>query len=220
MIELTDSQKEAVNRYFTNYSAEKNAGAGDGGKKGHRSYLLSRPRLAPEPEVVKTPDVVDKAMDAVDKTPVNSVNQQNLIKESVEAISEEELKTDNNVAAVCRPVEAAIIVDEVANPKDAIVKTGTKPNTVITCDGEVQFDYEKNKAYFFKNVRVVSEDWTIDSDKIMINFDPNTRSLTGIVADGNVKIARGDNTTYSERACYSEADKKMTLSGKPRFIFS
>jgi lipopolysaccharide assembly outer membrane protein LptD (OstA) len=108
------------------------------------------------------------------------------------------------------------------NAKAAAVK-GEKPKkdkTVITCDGEVQFDYEKNQAYFLKNVKVVNSDGTIDADKITVHLDPATRRLKEIVADGNVKIVRGDNTTFSQRASYSETDKKVTLSGKPKLVLS
>ncbi|MCX5677905.1 MAG: LPS export ABC transporter periplasmic protein LptC [Candidatus Omnitrophica bacterium] len=110
-----------------------------------------------------------------------------------------------------------------AKDKKPDAAKGEKPKkskTVITCDGEVQFDYEKNQAFFLKNVKVVSEDGTIDADKITVNLDPATRRLTEIIADGNVKIVRGDNTTFSQRASYSETDKKVTLSGKPKLILS
>jgi len=95
-----------------------------------------------------------------------------------------------------------------------------KSKTVITCDGEVQFDYEKNQAYFLKNVKVVSEDGTIDADKLTVYLDPTTRRLKEIVADGNVKIVRGDNTTFSQKASYSESEKKVTLSGRPKLVLS
>ncbi|MBU1808594.1 MAG: LPS export ABC transporter periplasmic protein LptC [Candidatus Omnitrophica bacterium] len=95
-----------------------------------------------------------------------------------------------------------------------------KDKTVITCDGEVQFDYEKNQAYFLKNVKVVNDDGTIDADKITVYLDPTTRRLKEIVAEGNVTIVRGDNTTFSQRASYSETDKKVTLSGRPKLILS
>lgn len=95
-----------------------------------------------------------------------------------------------------------------------------KKKTIITCDGEVQFDYEKNQVFFLKNVKVVNEDGTIDADKITVNLDPNTRKLREIVADGNVKIVRDDNTTFSQKASYSEVDKKVTLSGRPKLILS
>jgi hypothetical protein len=97
-------------------------------------------------------------------------------------------------------------------------RKGKKTKTVITCDGEVQFDYEKNQAYFLKNVKVVSEDGNIDADKITMYIDADTRQLKEIVAEGNVKITRGENTTYSDKAKYSEKDKKITLMGRPKLV--
>lgn len=117
-------------------------------------------------------------------------------------------------------VEGSGQIKDKKKPDAAKGEKPRKAKTVITCDGEVQFDYEKNQVYFFKNVKVVSEDGTIDADKITVNLDPNTRRLKEIVADGNVKIVRDDNTTFSQKASYSETDKKVTLSGKPKLILS
>ena len=108
--------------------------------------------------------------------------------------------------------------DAAAKPKAA--KAAKKTKTIITCDGEVQFDYEKNQAYFTKNVKVMSEDGSIDADKITVYLDSNTRRMSQIVAEGNVKITRGENITYSDKASYDESSKKITLSGKPRLILS
>lgn len=93
-----------------------------------------------------------------------------------------------------------------------------KTKTTITCDGEVQFDYEKNQAYFSKNVRVVNEEGSIEADKITIYIDTSTKKLKEIVADGNVRITRGANTTYSEKAVYIDAEKKILLTGSPRLV--
>jgi lipopolysaccharide export system protein LptA len=93
-----------------------------------------------------------------------------------------------------------------------------KRETVITCDGDVQFDYEKNLVVFNKNVKVVNPDVTIDADMITVNLEPETKKVRDIVAEGNVRIARGDNITYSEKATYIEADKKVILSGKPKIV--
>ena len=103
-----------------------------------------------------------------------------------------------------------------AKSKDA--PKGKKTKTVITCDGEVQFDYEKNQAHFLKNVHVVSEDGIIDADKITVYIDGDTRQLKEIVAEGNVKITRDENVTYSDTATYSEKDKKIILTGRPRLV--
>ena len=93
-----------------------------------------------------------------------------------------------------------------------------KSRTVITCDGEVLFDYEKNLAYFTKNVKVVSDDGAIDADKITVNLDTKSKKVRDIMAEGNVKITRGDNTTFSDKATYIEGEKKVVLSGKPKLV--
>lgn len=94
-----------------------------------------------------------------------------------------------------------------------------KTKTEITCDGEVQFDYEKDLAYFDKNVKVISDDGaTIDADRITVNLEPKTKKIKDIVAEGNVRIVRGENTTYSEKATYIEAEKRVVLTGKPKLV--
>ena len=93
-----------------------------------------------------------------------------------------------------------------------------KTKTVITCDGDALFDYEQNKAYFNKNVKVTSDDGKIDADKISAHLDPKTKKVIEIVAEGNVKIMRGENITYSDKATYIEADKKVILTGNPKLV--
>lgn len=93
-----------------------------------------------------------------------------------------------------------------------------KTRTVITCDGEVLFDYERNQAYFNKNVKVVNDDVNIEADKITVNLDMTTKKIRDILAEGNVKIARGDNITYSDRAIYIDSEKKVVLTGQPKLV--
>lgn len=102
--------------------------------------------------------------------------------------------------------------------KEAIPDKSKKAKTIITCDGEVQFDYENNQAYFSKNVKVTNADGNIDADKITVYLNPATKKVKEIVAEGNVKITRGENITYSEKATYIEAEKKVILTGKPRLV--
>jgi lipopolysaccharide export system protein LptA len=93
-----------------------------------------------------------------------------------------------------------------------------KSRIVITCEGEVEFNYEKNQAYFIKDVKVVSSDGTIESDKMTVNLDADTRKIKNIIAEGNVKITQGENITYSDKALYIEKDKKILLVGRPKLI--
>lgn len=101
----------------------------------------------------------------------------------------------------------------------ADAKGGKKRSKIIiTCEGEVEFNYEKNQAYFVKTVKVVSEDGNIEADKITVNLEPNTKKIKNIVAEGNVKITQGENITYSDKALYIEKDKKIVLVGRPKLI--
>ncbi|MFH0763441.1 MAG: LptA/OstA family protein [Candidatus Omnitrophota bacterium] len=93
-----------------------------------------------------------------------------------------------------------------------------KTKTLVTCDGEVLFDYEKNQAYFNRNVLVTNDDGNIDADKITIDLDPSTKKVGRIVCEGNVKITRGENITYSDKATYIEAEKKIVLTGQPKLV--
>ncbi|MEI6863442.1 MAG: LptA/OstA family protein [Candidatus Omnitrophota bacterium] len=97
-------------------------------------------------------------------------------------------------------------------------KEGKKTKTTITCDGEVEFNYENNQAYFSKNVKVTGDDGNIDADKITVNLDPATRRVKEIVAEGNVKIRQGENITYSDKAVYVESERKILLTGRPKLV--
>ena len=102
--------------------------------------------------------------------------------------------------------------------KDGPGKEKVKSKTVITCDGEAVFDYEKGVAYFDKNVKVISDDGDITADKMTVNLDKDSKKIETIVAEGNVTIRQGENVTYSEKATYKEVDKKVTLTGSPRIV--
>ena len=104
-----------------------------------------------------------------------------------------------------------------AGPASAADKA-KKTKTVITCDAEVEFNYAKNEGYFKKNVHVVNDEGTIDADKLTVHLDQSTKAIKTIVAEGNVKIQRGENTTYSDKATYIEADKKVVLTGAPKLV--
>jgi len=108
-------------------------------------------------------------------------------------------------------------------------KKGKKEKVVIICDGPLEVDYEKNIAIFNNNVKVETSDLTIYSDKMQVYFIPKqeetkkdqgsavmSSSINKIVSQGNVRILRGDNTSYSQEAVYTALDKKMVLTGRPQ----
>ena len=144
--------------------------------------------------------------------------------------SKNNVKLQKNVKATIEASQgfSGNFVDQTGQPKGpagADAKTSAsekkpdkKSTTIITCDGEVEFDYERNVAYFLNNVHVDSEDGSIIADKITVHLDPDTRQVKEIVAEGNVKIRRGENMTYSDKAIYDAVTKKVSLVGRPKLV--
>ena len=106
-----------------------------------------------------------------------------------------------------------------------------KEKIVITCDGPLDVDYEKNIAIFNNNVKVDKSDLTIYSDKMQVYFtakqkdgnaslDPAgmSSSIDRIVCQGNVRILRDGNTSFSQEAIYTALDKRIVLTGRPQII--
>jgi len=116
------------------------------------------------------------------------------------------------------PLNVAAKTAQTAGQQTDSAANTAKKKTVITCDGEAHFDYKDNQAYFDKNVKVVSDDGNIDADRITVYLDVTTKKVKEIVAEGNVRIMRGENITYSDKATYVEAEKKIVLTGQPKLV--
>lgn len=137
--------------------------------------------------------------------------------------SKNNVRLEKNVKAVIENA-GSVIRDQMGFPIDTVSsgkaakseKPGEKKKITITCDGDVEFNYAKNLAYFRKNVKVRSEDGDIDADKITVNLDPGTKKINDIIAEGNVKITQKENIAYSDKAKYNESDKIISLTGNPK----
>lgn len=146
-------------------------------------------------------------------------------------------------ATALKQVELGKDVRLEIEPKDRTEGRGLQPNSqsheqkdkkekiMITCDGPLEVDYEKNIAVFNNNVKVEKPDLTIYSDKMQVYFTPKqedskmdqesavmSNSINRIVSEGNVRIVRGENISYSQEAIYTAADKKIILTGRPQIV--
>ncbi len=113
--------------------------------------------------------------------------------------------------------EAHPNLKEVEFKKDVKVTTG-KPQTTITCDGPMEVDYGKNFAILNNKVKVEDERGQLYCDKATVYYDSKTRQVTKVVANGNVKIVRGGNWTFSDEAVYLAAEEKVILTGSPKVM--
>jgi LPS export ABC transporter protein LptC len=102
--------------------------------------------------------------------------------------------------------------------KDVEVTMKERGGAVITCDGPLEVDYEKNIAYFYKNVKLDDGKTKIDTDKATAYFDPKERALTKVFCEGNVKILRGEDSTYADQLTYLPGEGRVVLTGSPKIF--
>ncbi len=105
-------------------------------------------------------------------------------------------------------------------PKALEQPFGGPGKLIITCDGPMQLNYDEQVAVFHDNVKVASEgdQGVLIADKMTVRFDTETRQIDRIEADGNVQIRRDGNTSYSDGAVFTNAERKVVLTGRPKLI--
>lgn len=157
------------------------------------------------------------------KDRVNIVRD-NLFVQAQGAIGQTDLKKVN--------LEKSVAV-QITPAQNQTQPEGLKNKIIITCDGPLEIDYEKNIATFYNNVKVDQVDNQLYSDRMEVYFSRNNKAepatqgsstmlggsqIEKIIAKGNVKIVRGENISYSDEAVYNNTDKKITLTGRPKLI--
>lgn len=110
-----------------------------------------------------------------------------------------ELKSDLNQAIIEKDVEFKAV-----------------PQTIITSQGPLEVDYNKNIAVFNDNVHVVDRRGEIYCDKLIVYFDQDRKKITKAHAQGNVKLRRGNSWSFSSEAIYDLSQGKVILLGRPK----
>ncbi|MFO8052676.1 MAG: LPS export ABC transporter periplasmic protein LptC [Candidatus Omnitrophota bacterium] len=94
-----------------------------------------------------------------------------------------------------------------------------KNATTINCDGPLEIEYNKNRAFFENNVVVNHKQGKLFSDTATIFFDREEKTITKIISKGHVKIVRDSNVTFAEKVTYLADEEKLILEGSPRLIY-
>lgn len=138
------------------------------------------------------------------------------------------LKDDVKVEIREQVKESIALLADKAHPEDKSGESkisdplfSAKEPTIITCSGPLEIDYEKEIAIFHNNVKVDQKDHGVmHADRMDAYFDFKNKKILRIISQGNVKIVKDENTSYSDEALYSAEDGKLTLSGNPRLVIN
>ncbi len=95
----------------------------------------------------------------------------------------------------------------------------SKEITTATCSGPLEIEYDAGKAIFNQDVVVTNPQGKLYSDKATLFFDTESKEIIKIISEGNVKIVRGNNVTFSQKASYFSKEQRIVLEGRPRVIY-
>lgn len=101
--------------------------------------------------------------------------------------------------------------------KDILMNTDS--GTTIRCKGPLVMDYKKNIAVFNKDVSVDNAKGRMTSNKMVVLFDSQKKSVERIDAVGNVRLARGNSVSVSEKVTYFSKEGRAVLTGNPVVYF-
>lgn len=93
-----------------------------------------------------------------------------------------------------------------------------EPDTWVYCSGPLKVMQDKNRAEFYDDVVVVDEAGRLISDVLTVHFDPESRRISKVVAEGNVRVKRGKSYTLSEKAVFTESTESAKLTGRARVV--
>jgi len=95
----------------------------------------------------------------------------------------------------------------------------TQVPTVITCDGPLFLDYDRNFAKFQNNVVATDARGRLSSDVMDVYYDRSNRVIEKIIASGNVVIEQNGNVTFSDIVTYLAKDGTIILGGNPEAFY-
>ena len=104
--------------------------------------------------------------------------------------------------------------------KDESKKAGSafefnkKDPIYITADW-MESDQNKNSIVYKGRVVTVQNDMTMRSEILTAFYDPETKQMKQIVAEGKVNATQGDRVATGEKAVFDDKSKTVTLTGNP-----
>jgi len=77
----------------------------------------------------------------------------------------------------------------------------------------VEGNQKQNTVSFKGNVIAKQEDITIQTDLMVVSYDPETKKLKEIIAHGNVRVVQSDRRATSKKATFHQNENKVVLDG-------
>ncbi|MFZ5801796.1 MAG: LPS export ABC transporter periplasmic protein LptC [Candidatus Omnitrophota bacterium] len=143
---------------------------------------------------------------------------------SLETVQLAEVKKDNiNIDGLGARGDSALKKVQFKKKVKVVVQDPENPDvppTVITCEGPLDIDYERNIAHFVDNVVAVDSRGTLTADKMDVYYNKEHKRVSKIIATGNVVVENPDgNKTYSDSVIYLAEEGRIILGGDTEALY-
>ncbi len=109
---------------------------------------------------------------------------------------------------------AAAPVKDEAKKSSTAFEFNKKDPIYITADW-MEADQTKNSIMYKGRVVTVQNAMTMRSDLLTAYYDPETKQMQQIIAEGKVNATQGDRVATGEKAVFNDKTKTVTLTGNP-----
>jgi len=92
-----------------------------------------------------------------------------------------------------------------------------KDEDLIITSKHLNYDHVNRQAIFTRDVKAVNGDTTMTADKMICYFDEKNDPYL-VIAEGDVKISRGDQLGKSQKAVYKLDEEIIILRQKPQLF--
>ena len=116
--------------------------------------------------------------------------------------------------AVSLAVSAAPPAKEETKKGASGFEINKKDPIYITADW-MEVDQNKNTITYKGRVVTIQADMTMRSEALIAYYDPETKQMRQIVAEGKVNATQGNRVATGEKAVFDDKSKTVTLTGNP-----
>ena len=150
-----------------------------------------------------------------------------LMTDSLDWVQATETGTSPDWVTVTRPGMKAVGLGGMGRPKAKRVRLerqvsvtleGEKGVTLITCDGPMEVDYGRNRARFYRNVRVNDGKGFVLADRMDVALDAVTSQMEKATFWGHVEIHQDNEVARANRAEYWQLLGQVRLTGHPKLV--
>ena len=79
----------------------------------------------------------------------------------------------------------------------------------------MEVDQNKNTITYKGRVVTIQADMTMRSEALIAYYDPETKQMRQIIAEGKVNATQGNRVATGEKAVFDDKSKTVTLTGNP-----